>query len=286
MAKIDGIVKKNVAGLFKEKATDSEQVTQAIMGQPLRIEKDEGDWLWVETWDTYHGWIMNRDVTREIPKPELKATVTSLFTDAMRAAHPGSEIYTKLVITTELESLETSRNLKRIGKVWVLDLAENRKDVIHVRLPDGCEAWVFAGHVSIAPAGEEDLPLGPTGAELVKTGKRFLGVPYLWGGTTPFGIDCSGFVQLVYRLNGVNLLRDAHIQAEDPRAIAVERANLQEGDLVFFAGGQDKMKITHTGIACGDGTFVHSAGLCRGVSINNLTDEPYNANYWGARRMP
>ena len=283
-------VQKNVAALYAEKKTESEQVTQAIMGQPLWIEKDEDDWLYVRTWDTYHGWIMSRNVTRTVPKPQWVVTVTSLFADALKTPNPYDEIHTKLVITTELELLETARNLKRIkvaGKeIWVLDLAEPRKDLVHVRMPDGNEAWVFAGDVKVEPAGEEDLPLGPTGEEIIRTGKRFMGVPYLWGGSSPFGIDCSGFVQISYKLNGVKLLRDAHMQAEDPRAIPVEKSDLIAGDMIFFAGGQDKSRITHVGMFCGDGTFVHSAGQGRGVSINELTDEPYLTNYWGARRMP
>lgn len=287
MKTLNAVVQKNVTGLFREKTTDSEQVTQAIMGQPLHIEKDEGDWLYVETWDTYHGWIMSRNVSRNVARSAWTVTVTSLFTDALRAPNVYSDILTKLVITTELELLERTRDLKQVSRRrWALEFKEERGDVVHVGLPDGNEAWLHSGDVKIASKGDEELPLGATGDELVKTAKRFLGVPYLWGGTSPFGIDCSGFMQLVYKLNGVMLLRDANMQAEDPTAIPVERSEIAAGHMIFFAGGQDKTKITHVGMACGDGTFVHSAGQGRGVTINNLTDEPYNANYWGARRMP
>ena len=291
MENVNGIITKNVTGLFREKTTDSEQVTQAIMGQPVRIEKEEDDWMWVETWDAYHGWIMSRNVSRGVPRPELIATVTSLFTDALQQPRRYSEIHTKLVITTTLEVLANKRNLKRVKmldgtEAWALDFAEEHKDLVHARMPDGTEAWVVTQDVKIAPAGEENLPLGPDPASLVRTAKRFLGVPYLWGGTSPFGIDCSGFMQLVYKLNGVQLLRDANMQAEDPRATPVDKDRLSAGDMVFFAGGQDKTKITHVGMTCGDGAFVHSAGQGRGVVTNNLTDEPYDRNYLGARRMP
>ena len=237
------------------------------MGQPARIEKDEDAWFYVETWDRYHGWIESRWVNRTVSRPTRVVTVAALFTDALRTPDPQSEIWTKLVITTTLE------------------LVEKQKDLSHVRLPDGTEAWVADRDVRISSTDEQELPLPATGPELVRTAQRFLGVPYLWGGSTPFGLDCSGFVQLAYKLNGVGLLRDANIQASDPRAIAVEKTDLATGDLVFFAGGEDKSKITHVGMACGDGTFIHSAGGA-GVSINNLTDEPFEANYWGARRMP
>lgn len=268
MQNADGVIIKNVTGLFAEKKTDSEQVTQAIMGQPVKIEKDEGDWLWVQTWDTYHGWVQSRWVSRNVPNPLRVAIVTSLFTNALKEPAPDAEIWTILVITTTLELLGIE------------------EEFVRVRLPNGAQAWVNARDVEIRPAGEQELPIGPIGQDLVRTAKRFLGVPYLWGGTSPFGIDCSGFVQLVYRLNGIKLLRDAHMQAEDPRAIPVEKSDLQPGDLVFFAGGQDKSRITHVGMACGDGTFIHSSGGAVGVTINNLSDHPYDQNYWGARRMP
>lgn len=263
----DGIIVKNVANLHAETKTDSERVTQAIMGQPVRIERDEGEWLYVETWDTYHGWIQSRWVGRPFPQRPKTVTVTSLFTDAMKEPDAKSEIWTKLVITTTLE------------------LLEEQKGMVRVRLPHGPEAWVRREDVGIGLVYEDHLPLGPIGTEIIRTGKRFLGVPYLWGGTSPFGLDCSGFVQLAYRLNGIDLLRDAHMQAEDPRAVPVEKADLRAGDLVFFAGGEDKTKITHVGMACGDGTFIHSSGNGVGVTINNLDDQPFDRNYWGARRI-
>jgi cell wall-associated NlpC family hydrolase len=264
----NGVIIKNVAKVFAEKSTDSEQVTQAIMGQPVAIEKDEGEWLWIQTWDTYHGWTRSRWVGRDISHPSQFAVVSSPFANALKEPTIGAETWSIIVITTCLEVLGIEM------------------DLVRVRLPDGRQAWVAAKDVEIRPAGDQLLPLGPVGGDLISTGKRFLGVPYLWGGTSPFGLDCSGFVQLVYKLNGIQLLRDAHMQAEDPRAIPVEKSDLRAGDMVFYAGGQDKTRITHIGMACGDGTFIHSAGGGMGVTINNLTDEPFDRNYWGASRMP
>lgn len=283
----NGTIIKNVANLHAEKNTDSERVTQAIMGQPVVIEKEEDKWLYVQSWDTYHGWIQSRWVTRTVPRPAKVVTVTSLFTDAYEDPN-GIHIHTKLVITSTLELLESEEHLMKFpgGKqMYAKFSGPERSRLAHIRLPDGKDAWVLSKDVKITDSGEEELPLGPTGPELIKTGKRFLGVPYLWGGSSPFGIDCSGFVQLSYRLNGTGLLRDADIQASDPRAVPVEKKDLIAGDMVFFAGGEDKTKITHVGMAIGDGTFIHSSGGGVGVTINNLTDEPFERNYWGARRM-
>jgi len=263
---MQGIIIKNVANLHRDKFTDSELVTQAVMGQMVSIERDDGEWLYVETWDTYHGWIQSCWVSRFAPQPAKIATVTSLFTDALRTPDPDGGIWTKLAITTAIEFLSGEGDLAR------------------VRLPDGNEAWVIGEDVEVGVAGAGTLPIGPIGSELVRTAKRFVGVPYLWGGTTPFGLDCSGFVQLVYRIHGIRLLRDAHMQASDPRAEPVERAELMAGDLVFFARGEDKGRVSHVGMACGDGTFIHSAGGV-GVTISRLDDEPYRRDFRGARRM-
>ena len=141
---------KNVANLHAEKNTDSERVTQAIMGQPVIIEKEEDNWLYVETWDAYHGWIQSRWVTCTVPKPAKVVTVTSLFTDAFRDPNLCTEIWTKLVITTTLELLEPEKNLSRMkladGKeTWVLGFADHQRTKrVHVRLPDGKDAWVLS----------------------------------------------------------------------------------------------------------------------------------------------
>lgn len=228
------------------------------MGQSVRIVKDEDDWLYVQTWDTYLGWIQNQWISRTASSPKKIVTVRSLFTDALKTPDPDSEIWTKLVITTTLE------------------LVGMQNGFAHVRLPDGNDAWIIGSDVHDRPV------LEPTGTDLVLTAKRFLGVPYLWGGTTPFGLDCSGFMQLVYKINGMDLLRDAHMQANDPEAIPVEKSDLVHGDLVFFASSE---KITHVGMACGDGMFIHAAGDGIGVTISRLDDEPYASNYVCGRRV-
>jgi gamma-D-glutamyl-L-lysine dipeptidyl-peptidase len=259
------IIAHNIVGLYAEPSTDSEQVTQGIMGQRIVIEQEDGEWLRVQTWDGYHGWIRSRFVIRSAARHPSIARIKTLFSDALKSPDAQSEIHTKLVITTELELLHPG------------------DPYIHVRLPDGKEAWLAREDVDIM-IGDQSAPSEPTGEKIVRAAKRFLGIPYLWGGTTPFGLDCSGFTQLVYKLSGINLLRDARIQADDPRCVSVDKPDAAAGDLVFFAGGDNKTRVTHVGISCGDGTFVHAAGGV-GVTINSLDDDPYGANYWGVRRM-
>ena len=110
---------------------------------------------------------------------------------------------------------------------------------LQVRLPDDRAGWMQAGDVSFDPK-----PL--TIAETLEFSKRFLGLPYTWGGTSSFGYDCSGFAQMLCRRRGVLMPRDAQPQADWSGVVAVDRKDLQPGDLLYF-GASDK-KITHTGI--------------------------------------
>ncbi|RPI49047.1 MAG: NlpC/P60 family protein, partial [Chloroflexi bacterium] len=139
--------------------------------------------------------------------------------------------------------------------------------------------WIQKGDVSIKPAGTP-RPRGSQ-QDLVDLAKRFLGLPYLWGGNTALGIDCSGLVQLVYHLNGVELLRDADIQYTQPGLEPVAREDLQTGDLIFF--GQSS--ITHVGLYIGNGQFIHATThLHPVVQISSLDEPHWTELFQGARR--
>ena len=104
----------------------------------------------------------------------------------------------------------------------------------------------------------------PTADDLLATAESFLGVPYLWGGTSVHGIDCSGLTQRVYRLNGVGLDRDADQQALGGRPVDVARP----GDLFFFGAE----RVTHTAIATGERTFIHAPESGKTVQRGELSD--------------
>jgi len=116
---------------------------------------------------------------------------------------------------------------------------------------------------------------------VIATAKRFLELPYMWGGTTPLGIDCSGFVQLCYHLHGVFLLRDASIQYTQTGLLPIEQDDLEPGDLIFFG----RTSITHVGLYMGDGEFIHATSHLRPVvQIARLEEAHWTELYWGARR--
>jgi cell wall-associated NlpC family hydrolase len=130
---------------------------------------------------------------------------------------------------------------------------------------------------ALAPAG--DAPA--RGPDIVRSAMGFAGLEYLWGGTTGFGLDCSGLAWLVLRRHGIAAPRDAHDQAEAGQPVPL--GALIAGDLVFFAEPPTG-RIHHVGVALGDGRMVHSPRTGRPVEVTTLAAEPYASELVGARR--
>lgn len=120
------------------------------------------------------------------------------------------------------------------------------------------------------------------GAQLVETAKQYLGTPYVWGGSSPNGFDCSGFVQYVARQCGFKIGRT--VSQQWPYGTEVSKDNLQPGDIVFFAGTYTS-GLSHVGIYVGDGKFIHSPSSGDVVKITSMETSYYTSHYYGARRL-
>jgi cell wall-associated NlpC family hydrolase len=148
---------------------------------------------------------------------------------------------------------------------------------LQVRLPDKRSAWIQSNDVVTDPK-----PLSIP--ESIELAKRFLGIPYLWGGTSSFGFDCSGFTQMLLRARGFNMPRDADKQAEWTGVVAVDRKNLEPGDLLFF--GSSTRKIDHTGMYIGDGQFIQDTTEGHPVvQISHVDEEPWTHLLVASRRV-
>ncbi len=312
-------VSRNVTQVRAEPTPDSEQLTQAVIGEPLTLFGKENGWLEIETWDSVRGWVRESAAVEAAAwaalshHPELdhhpepvegcaphKVMITDLIVEAR--AEPGcdSELVTKLPIGAVLSETPHPDPLPQ----------GERGNWVGLLLPDGITCWVSSS--SVAAGGDcgvltdpSPQPLsqsaslrllsgsaspargeGEFGASVVKMAKRFIGTPYLWGGTTPFGIDCSGLSQLVYRLHGVNLPRNSRQQAVCEQLVDIPPIAIQAGDLLFFgpASKTGLDTVNHVGIAIGPSEFIHSYGAT-GVITSRLDAEPFAAMLRVARKV-
>ena len=143
----------------------------------------------------------------------------------------------------------------------------------------------------IAKAQEEAKKVGKTyqiseidKQKLLEDAKYFKGGKYVWGGTTPEGFDCSGYVQYLYKKHNINLPRTAWQQSKQGQVI--EKHKLQKGDLLFFLTDKKRgIPITHVGIYIGNGNFIHAASKKKGIIISPLTHGSYAETFVSARRV-
>ncbi len=241
-----GVVLKNVVSVRAEANSKSEQVSQAIIGQSVVAEAGQRNWLFVQTWDGYRGWIESynielREDSRQYASSGPIAVIRELFADILEEPTERAFPMTKAPLGAELEIVE------------VYD------DWVKLRLPDESQGFIRKREARLVDKDLAQTIWLPEPSRLIETAVRLIGVPYLWGGTSPFGLDCSGFVQLVYKLHNVVLLRDAYMQACDPRVVKVERESIKPGDLVFFGKGKEPnaKSVNHVGIAIDSDKFIH-----------------------------
>ena len=152
---------------------------------------------------------------------------------------------------------------------------------------NGVKGYVNSTYVTTTKSdggstGGGSTPSGSIGETIVATAKQYMGAPYVYGGMSPSGFDCSGFVNYVYKLCGYSMSRVAS-SIYNNNGTYVEKANLQLGDLVFFASNSSS--IGHVGIYIGNGQFIHSSSGAGCVVISDLSSSYYLKNYVGAKRI-
>jgi hypothetical protein len=259
------VVLQPVANMYSRPSTDADVVSQAIYGANVAIVEEKDGWAHIRTADDYLGWT---PLTALRPgKPYAAsgrvAEVQSLFAHIYREASVTKHAP---LITVPFE-----------GRLEVIGDPNEDGRWLQVRLPDDHAGWVQAGDVSLEPK-RLSIP------ETLEFAKRFLGLPYTWGGTSSYGYDCSGFSQMLGRRRGISMPRDAQPQADWSGLTPVDRKDLQPGDLLYF-GASDK-KITHTGIYMGDGKFINATThLTPMIRIDDLNDAYWSKLLVAARRV-
>jgi len=161
----------------------------------------------------------------------------------------------------------------------ILPLLKEENDKVWVRTPDGMGAFDWE-HVVIFESLRERYK--GTGKDIVAAGEQFLGLPYLWGGMSCYGYDCSGLSYSMCKANGYTIPRDAHEQAKGGKNVPL--SEMKPGDLLFFAYEQGKGKIHHVGIYYGEGKLLHSPKTGKNVEIIKLAGTIYEQELCTARR--
>lgn len=270
----------NISVLDHKEVTDlaGETGTQTLMGTPLKVEAVKEDWLRVETPEGYRAWVKDLSV--------VKMDDSSF--DEWRSAR-------KLIITSNYAVLletadENSAQVRDAVMGCILGFSGVNGDYYEGFLPDGSAVFV-----SKADAMDFNQWLDlrePSQETVVAMARQMYGIPYVWGGTSVKGMDCSGFTKTVYFQNGLILRRNASQQQVDGEIIATdgEWSSLQPGDLLFFGRKAEKdkpAKASHVGIYIGDSHFIHASSYIRISSLNPQDKDYYpNAvNFIGASRV-
>jgi len=288
------LVAKNVANLLAHPDPSAEVVSQAIMGAPVSVEKTENNYCYGNTPDGYHGWISQLRLVEVWDSSKFHlATVKKLFADLLAEPSQEAELLTRAVISTRLAVIHDSEESEFLG-VLLPDkrtayISKLSVEEIYSSVLDG---QFFEERWRKSLESERLHLVNELGRQAVLTAKKLIGTPYLWGGCTPYGIDCSGLIQLCFKINGLNLLRDSYMQYDDKRFEKIEvgkkldSAQFRAGDIVVF-DTMNKGRVTHIGIAMGNGNFIHASGerVNFGVQIQPCSTPFYRDAYLGAVRL-
>jgi cell wall-associated NlpC family hydrolase len=249
------VVLRPVASMYSAPSESADVVSQAILGSNVELVEQRAGWIKVRTADQYQGWMPAASL-REGKASGPLVKIGSLFANLYQ--EPDATKHQPLLTVPFESRLEVVAESPR----W-----------LQVRLPDGRAAWLQRGDVA--------LDVDQTVVELAR---RFLGLPYLWGGVSTFGFDCSGFTGMLLRQRGVIIPRDAGPQMRWEGFTPVERSNLQAGDLLFF--GESAEKVTHTGMYIGNGEFISATTWLKPVvQISRLDDPHWSGQLVGCRRL-
>jgi len=265
-ALVHALVNNSVIHLRREPSSTKELVTQALLGTPVRILKTEGGKSLIQVPDGYLGWV-NTEEVHLVDQEELAA-----YKEAEKL------IFHAQYGTAYSEPNESSMPVTDLVIGNILCKVDERSGFTQVKYPDGRLGWARSG--DLVPA--EEIFFKTTLKEnLVQTALKFHGIPYLWGGTSSKTIDCSGLVCNVYFLNGIQLPRDADMQALIGRELSTEFVldGLEPGDLLFFGRKASEGKeenVTHVAMYIGDGEYIHSSGHRERVSINSMDSSKEN----------
>jgi cell wall-associated NlpC family hydrolase len=279
--KIYGVVNQSVIMMRAKRSYSSEAMTQAILGQPVRVLQ-KNSWYRIQTPDDYIGWTHRSSIV-PMTKQELmhwnkrtKVVITSTYAFSYESPEASSQRISDLVQGNRLAYVSEKGNFYKIT------------------YPDGTLAYVAKKDAMMESDWEKENEV--SASAIIKTAFTLMGIPYRWGGTSTKAMDCSGFVKTCYFLHGIILQRDASQMAYVAEKIEINKqdfSNLRPGDLLFFgrpATKDKKERVVHVGLYIGNERFIHAQGHVF-VSSFNASDSKYDAYnlnrlLWATRVLP
>jgi gamma-D-glutamyl-L-lysine dipeptidyl-peptidase len=263
-SKIWGVVNVSLSNIRAQPIESAEMASQALLGTRLKILEKQKSWYRVQTPDDYIGWVNGSTITKidEKQYQELLKAPKLIYIQPFGFAR---------IDTTDLALPVADLTLGNL-----LILKDKTLSYSKIEFPDKRIAYVKNNEVIDTQTwlnGHDS-----TTKALVKYAYNFTGVPYLWGGTSFKGVDCSGFARMAYFSQGMYLPRDASQQAKLGQLVSISNdfANLKEGDLLYF-GNLETKRVLHVAIWVGNKSFIHSSGMVR---INSFdTKSPFYDEY-------
>ena len=270
--KVYGLVEVSVCNIRYSPKHAGELASQALMGTPVRIlEKENNGWLLIQTPDQYISWVDRGAITMMSKEgiDRWKAIPKVIYTYSYGSAY--SEPDQESVIVSDLVAGCMMELVAEKGDFYQVLFADQRTGFVPKK-----ESNVYNEWLSKTSASEESL---------IRTSKRLMGVPYLWGGTSFKGVDCSGFTKTVYFLNGIVLPRDASQQVMIGETIdkTGNWNELKPGDLLFFGEKREdgSERVIHVAMWLGNGEFIHASDKVR---VNSMIATASNYDDYNAKR--
>ncbi|MGV8135100.1 MAG: NlpC/P60 family protein [Mangrovibacterium sp.] len=257
-----GLVTLSVGNIRVAPDHAAEMATQLLLGTPVKILQRVEGWYRVQSPDKYIGWCDER--------------VLAPLTQADLAVWKQSDRYiyrrNNGFAFSEAESRSSVVSDLVLGDLFAVSGEE--KGFLRMQFPDGRTGFVQKNECQLY---SEWIVEEPKVDQAIETAKMLTGSPYLWGGTSTKGVDCSGLIKTAYFSEGVILARDASQQARYGEILSVtDSLNFQPGDLLFF--GKSKERISHVAMYIGNGKYIHSSGLVR-INSLNAHDPDYSESH-------